>query len=175
MLSDADMYERMEKGWRGGITDGTLCGNSSTMQNTKAVRWWLPDIVERYGIKSVCDAGAGDLHWIKHITWSVPYRGFDLIPRHSDVKKLDITVDRLPDCDLILCRAVLNHLDEARIQMALRLFAESGKYLAATQFSVIDKVAREFMRLDLRKYLGNPIESIADTSGENSELALWKL
>lgn len=175
MLSDADMYERMQKGWRGGLSDGTVCGNSSTLANTKAVRDWLPLICAKYEIQTVCDAGAGDLHWIGQVEWNVDYFPFDLIPRHKAVSKLDITAEVLPPCDLILCRAVLNHLDIDRIRAAVELFRMSGQYLIATQFSGVTKTATAFCRLDLRPLLGTPLESIADTCGESSELALWKL
>lgn len=175
MLSDAAMRERMLKGWRGGLKDGTICGDSSTIAKTQAVRNWLPVLCDAYGIRSVCDAGAGDLHWIKHVSWTVEYRAFDLIPRSDHVSRLDVTSEQLPVCDLILCRAVLNHLDAPRIKMALDLFRQSGKYLLATQFSGVTKAATEFCRLDLRTLLGDPIDSIADTCGKHSELALWTL
>lgn len=175
MLSDAEMYERMQKGWRGGLSDGTVCGNSSTMANTEAVRHWLPKMAAKYEIETVCDAGAGDLHWIRDVPWNVDYVAFDLIPRNSQVIKFDITREVLPACDLILCRAVLNHLDIERIRLAVELFRMSSHYLVATQFSGVKKDATAFCRLDLRPLLGTPLESIADTCGEHSELALWKL
>ena len=175
MLSDEAMYERMQKGWRGGLSDGTVCGNSSTLENTRGAREWLPRMVEKYEIKTVCDAGAGDLHWIRKVAWDVDYFPFDLIPRHKAVVKFDITAEVLPPCDLILCRAVLNHLDTERVRNAIELFRMSGRYLVATQFSGVTKNAVEFCRLDLRPLLDSPLESIPDTCGEQSELALWKL
>ena len=175
VLTDAEMHARMVNGWRGGLRDGTVCGYSSTRENTKAVRQWLPELCERYDVRTVCDAGAGDLHWIGLVKWSVQYRPFDLVPRHPSVTAFDITTETLPACDLILCRAVLNHLDSTRVDMAVERFREAGKYLLATQFSGVTKDATEFCRLDLRERLGAPLESIPDTCGERSELALWKL
>jgi hypothetical protein len=32
MLSDAEMYERMQKGWRGGLSDGTVCQTCGSTQ-----------------------------------------------------------------------------------------------------------------------------------------------
>lgn len=175
MLSDEAMYERMQNGWRGGRHDGTQCGLSSTLQNTKAIRDWLPEVVKRYSIRDVCDAGAGDLHWIKYVQWDVTYRAFDLISRHKSITQLDITTECLPTCDLVLCRAVLNHLDTDRIIMALDLFSKAGKYLLATQFNAVPAVASQFCRLDLRSWLGEPLEQHEDTCGAHAMLALWKL
>lgn len=170
----------MAKGWRAGLSDGTICGNGSTRAHTKNIRAWLPKIVDRYGIKTVCDAGAGDLHWKQGMQWNVDYFPFDLIPRHESIGKLDITTQALPKCDMILCRMVLNHLDETRIQMALHLFKGSAEYLCATQFNGEDLPQRspQFTRLDLRKSpygLGEPLSKVQDGSEDVCSLALWKL
>ena len=176
MLSDKDMYERMAKGWRGGIPDGTICGQGSTKRNTSIITGWLPDVCKRLNIDSVCDAGAGDLHWIKRVPWDVDYKAFDLIPRHPEVQKLDITTERLPECDAILCRMVLNHLDDFRVEMALDLFAESADYLIATHFAGggVQRDA-QFTRMDLTRWLGEPIEMCRDGHEENCQLAVWRL
>lgn len=175
MLSDEAMRERMQNGWRGGLQDGTACGLSSTLENTKAIREWLPGLVEKYAIATACDAGAGDLHWIKYVQWQVEYRAFDLISRHKSIRQLDITTQPLPQCDLILCRAVLNHLDTDRIVMALEWFRQSGQYLLATQFNAVPAIASQFCRLDLRPWLGEPLEQHDDTCGKHAKLALWRL
>lgn len=177
MLSDEEMHERMRKGWRAGLKDGTVCGNGSTMAHTANIRQWLPEVCDRYGIKSVCDAGAGDLHWIGKVQWNVDYRPFDLIPRRPEVQKIDVTREALPACDAVLCRMVLNHLDSERVQMALGLFRHSARYLFATQFNGEDLPQRspQFTRLDLRCYLGDPLESVQDGAEDICSLALWAL
>ena len=180
MLSDEDMYQRMSKGWRMGMDDGTMCGNGSTLANTKNIRSWLPKICGQYGITRINDAGAGDLHWVRKINWLVAYRAFDLIPWRENVTKLDFTREVMPPCDAILCRMVLNHLDEERILMALELFRKSGKYLIATQFNGDELPQRspQFTRLDLRATpynLGKPLSSVQDASEAICSLALWKL
>ena len=168
MLSDEDMYNRMKKGWRGGRSNCTDCGQGSTIKNTRIISEWLPDMCKLLDIQSVCDAGAGDLHWIKHLKWDVDFKAFDLIPRHHNVEKLDITREALPKCDAIICRMVLNHLDDERIKMALELFRGSAKYLFATQFVQGGaQRTREFTRLDLTKYLGEPIEMCTDGHEDN--------
>lgn len=176
MLSDDEMMQRMQSGWRGGLSEGTICGQGSLLQNTAIIRSWLPDVCKRYEITSVCDAGAGDLHWIPRIDWDVDYKPFDLIPRSSEVGKIDITRRKLPNCDAILCRMVLNHLDDKRVDMAIKKFRKSGKYLIATHFigGGVQRIS-QFMRLDLTEYLGEPIEMSKDGHEDNCRLALWEL
>jgi len=101
---------------------------------------------------------------------------FDLIPRSHDVIKLDITREVLPKCDAILCRMVLNHLDGDRTVMAINLFRQSAKYLIATHF-VGDKKnrTRQFTRLDLCRYFGEPLEMSRDGYEQDCRLALWVL
>ena len=176
MLSHNDMYARMKRAWRGSNRDGTLCGQGSTRANTRIISNWLPVLCKEFDIHSVCDAGAGDLHWISHVEWDVDYQAFDLIPRSHSIGKLDITKRALPKCDAILCRMVLNHLDSKRIDMALTLFRKSAPYLIATHF-VGGGIQRttQFMRLDLTEILGEPISMSRDGHEENCRLALWEL
>ena len=174
--SDKELKAMCERGWRGGLSDGTECGRSSRVEYARTIMGWLPDICAEYRIKSICDAGAGDMHWIKLVSWPVDYQGFDLVPRHKDVKRLDITKKALPKCDAILCRMVLNHLDKERITKAIKLFKKSGKYLIATHF-VGDNINRnrEFTRLDLTEWLGKPLAVCEDGHEDNCRLAIWSL
>jgi len=128
-LTDAELLVKVKRGWR---CDETPCGTGSTIRNSSRIRTALPLIFEQYNIQSVVDAGAGDLHWAKLVDWP-DYQGFDLYPRHKDVKQLDITKQVLPKADLVICRHVLNHLSIKMAEQALGFFAMSGaKYLLMT-------------------------------------------
>jgi hypothetical protein len=172
---DDALRQRMRKGWSGGLYDGTPCGSGSTMTATVGIRAELPALAERHGIRSICDAGAGDLHWVRSIDWKVAYRPFDLVPRCTGVEQLDITQDQLPACDAILCRHVLIHLDPPRITIAIDLFRKSARFLLASQYDVAAPFnpADQFNRTDLRGLLGEPVERLKDVY--DSELALWRL
>ena len=173
-LTDEQMHERMAKGWRMGrpFTD---CGNGSTLEATRNVRAWLPAMVLKYDIHTVIDAGAGDMAWVRHIDWHVDYRPYDLIPRALGVIKWDISSSVLPRADLILCRMVLNHIQE-RIDQTLHMLRLSGSsYLAATQYDAGPTRTRQFARLDLRPWLGEPLERVKDGLDEGCEMALWEL
>jgi hypothetical protein len=174
MLSDQEMRERMANGWRMG-KPFTICGNGSTLEATANIRRWLPDLVKRYGIESVVDAGAGDMAWLPYMKWDVAYQPFDLIPRHPDVAQIDITTELLPRADAILCRMVLNHLQERLDQTVDLLKAGGSRYLIATQFDAGTNRTRQFQRLDLRPYFGEPLESVQDGREEGCLLSLFEL
>lgn len=179
MLTEKEMLDRMKNGWRGGKGDGTICGQGSMRRNTRSAVSWLPKIVEKYNIKSVGDAGAGDLHWIGDVEWDVEYKPYDLFPRKSIVRKLDITTELMEPCDAVLCRFVLNHLvdgeDNQRVTMAIDNFRKVAGYLIATNFEGGENRVRSFTRLDLRDYLGEPLESVVDGHEEGCNLSLWTL
>jgi len=153
----------------------TDCGNGSTLEATENVRKWLPRMAEKYGIRSVVDAGAGDLAWIELVEWDVHYIPVDLIPRRPEVARWDITTELLPLADAILCRHVLNHLAE-RLPQTVALFKRSeAKYLIATQYDAGENRTKQFQRCDLRPWFGEPLESIQDTSDELQRLAIWEI
>lgn len=109
------------------------CGAGSLYQNTEKTRKILETIAEKYDIKTVSDAGAGDLSWVTDTNWDVEYTPYDIRKWHPDVVEFDITKDVLPKTDLIVCRHVLNHLPSDLSQEALTRFNESGsKYLFIT-------------------------------------------
>jgi len=122
--------EKVVKGWR---STETPCGAGSELRNTTNVRSSLLEIVKKYKVKTVVDAGAGDLNWMKHMEWDVQYQGYDLYPRHESVIQFDLTKETLPKSDLILCRHVLNHLSPDYAQKCIDNFSKSeSKYLAVT-------------------------------------------
>ena len=173
-MTDDEILAEAQRGWKSGLGDGTPCGGGSTMWATEAVREWLPDVVAKYGIRRVCDAGAGDLHWIQHVKWDVQYRGFDLVPRHEYVEQFDITKDDLPQCDLILCRMVLNHLGQERTDAVIERFRRSGKYLLANRYvNTEPQHERPFRQVRIR--LGKPLAQIRDGYEDGCYLALWEL
>lgn len=178
MLTDKMMRHRMESGWRAG-RPFTACGNGSLPEHTENIRTWLPGLCERLAIRSINDAGAGDLQWSVGIDWDVDYLPFDLIPRDPRVLECDITRQVMPRADAILCRMVLNHLadDPRRISTALQNFEESGaRYLIATQFDPpFDNRTRQFQRLDLTERLGPYIDFAKDGNEPNCKLAVWEL
>lgn len=167
----------MRRGWGGGAAEGTPCGNGSLLAKTASVRGRIPALLEDYGIETICEAGAGDLHWAQNIFDGRAYQAYDLVPRRPEVQQIDITKAPLPRCDLIICRLVLIHLDPPRIKQALELFRQSARYLLASQYdgTFPFDAGNQFNRTNLVPLLGEPLERIPDIDEEIASLALWEI
>src|SRR5688572_27037131 len=77
--------DKFRAGWRGGLPE-TPCGYGSTLEATAAQRRWIPHLIDRYGLASIVDVGAGDLNWIKHTDLrGAHYTPLDLVPRRPEV------------------------------------------------------------------------------------------
>lgn len=123
---------KFKRGWVGGGKE-TPCGAGSKLKNTEKQREWIPRMVEKYGIDSIADIGAGDLNWVKHIEWDVDYVPYDLIVRDPSVVEFDIVNEVAPEADALLCLWVLNHLPYEQCEAALENLKASGsKYLIMT-------------------------------------------
>lgn len=90
---------------------------------------FLQDFFKRHNIKSIVDCGCGDWQFSKNIDFSgIDYKGFDVanfvIERNNATYKKDNVnfslyngdFSLLPSADLLLCKDVLQHLPNAKIQ-----------------------------------------------------------
>ncbi|MFI4940541.1 MAG: GlcNAc-transferase family protein [Burkholderiales bacterium] len=126
-------------------------GNGSSLAATVALRVWLLTMLQTLGIRTLADAGCGDLNWMKELTASLRYYfGYDIVAELvSDLRSVfkdrpncffsdaDIVTATLPECDAILCRDCLSHLTLDAALMALKGFRRSGsRLLFATTHSV---------------------------------------
>ena len=122
-------------------------GYGSSLAYTKNLRSALPKLIKELKIKILLDAPCGDLNWMKHLlpTLDVKYIGGDiveeLINHHKKVYSnpttnflhLDLTKDRLPNADLMICRDCLFHLSYQDIKKVLQNFVDSNiPYLLTT-------------------------------------------
>ncbi len=124
---------KYHEGWRGGLPE-TPCGNGSKLSQTVEQRKWIPQLLEKYQIRSIADVGAGDLNWISHIDLSgIAYLPLDLVPRHPSVKTFDIIQEVAPQVDMLMCLWVLNHFPADHCVQAIDNLVNSGsKYLLVT-------------------------------------------
>lgn len=137
-----------ENNWR---AVETVSGPGSTLANTVAIRKALPDLVRDFGIKSVLDIPCGDFNWMKEEDLrGCKYIGADIVENiisantekyslggsgQRSFLKMDITKDRLPEVDLILCRDGLVHLSTEDALKAVRNMKEScSRYMLVTTF-----------------------------------------
>jgi hypothetical protein len=122
--------EKFSRGWQSGMPE-TPCGSGSTMARTAAQRAWLPGMLQRHGVRSIADIGAGDLNWIQAtaIPAGVAYTAYDLVPRHPRVRAFDLVTDMPPAVDLIMCLWVVNHLPYEAARKAIANLRASGARL----------------------------------------------
>lgn len=127
--------------------DESASGEGSTMEATKTVRQILPQVIEKYQIKSMLDIPCGDYNWMKTIDKKCHYIGSDIV---KDIIKnnqeqytsdkvsfqvLDMTKDSLPKVDMIFCKDCFQHLSYENVAAAINNFKRSGsKYLLVSSF-----------------------------------------
>lgn len=98
-------------------------GPGSTLAATAPLRDALPELFDRYSVKTFLDAPCGDWTWMQEVDLSgVHYIGGDISLEVVEAVKeqhggsgreflhLDITSDPLPKADLMMCRDCLFHL-----------------------------------------------------------------
>ncbi len=121
----------------------TRSGSGSTVAATAAIRARLAELFRSVGVRSLADAGCGDMNWMNLLSDSLElYLGLDVVDdllqdlrtrygrrRGHFFANLDITLDDLPRCHAILCRDVLTHLPDYAVKAALRRFKDSGSRL----------------------------------------------
>jgi hypothetical protein len=172
----------------------TNCGPGSTEEMTRKLREFLPKVIKKHKIKTVNDAGCGDLFWVSLTDIDVDYVGYDdnirevargrALERDWKLVKADITKTPMRRCDLVICKDVFRHHSPSGIKNILSMM--DAKYLLAdfdeenrpgdTHHRDIgdETYCLQGNKTDLREYLGEPEEQIqADEQGKR--FGLWKL
>jgi SAM-dependent methyltransferase len=114
-------------------------GPGSEVECTQTLRREISRLIETLGVRSVLDAPCGDYNWFRLIPrgGGVSYLGADIVTplvernrkryanENTDFIKLDVTHDRLPRADLLICRDCLMHLSNQDIFSAIANFLSS--------------------------------------------------
>lgn len=126
---------------------GTRSGVGSTLNSTRAIREALPSILSDYGVKTLNDAGCGDLLWISQVPMlDTAYNGYDIHAlngveaarlgqmraREAKFYQLDFVNEDMAECDMVLCRDALFHLTNVDVMAAIDRFARVSPLLMAT-------------------------------------------
>ena len=181
-------------------SDETRSGSGSERSRMWRVVRDLSRLIAGLDIRSVLDAPCGDFNWMRDVELDgVSYTGCDIVEdlieanstryggRGRRFRKLDFTVDEIPEFDLILCRDVLVHLSYQHVFAALKNFRASGsKYLLATTFlktdTNIDIQAGWWRPINLQRppfNLPEPRDMLSDADSDDLHkdkvLALWDL
>jgi hypothetical protein len=187
--------------WEG---NESISGRGSDLDQTEVVRKELPKIIEELSVMVMLDAPCGDLNWINETKLDLKqYIGADIVPELIDANRrrygcankefivLDITKDKLPKVDLIVCRDCLVHLSSNQVMSALRNFRSSGSsYLLTTTFTNssvnVNIPTGKWRPINLQAspfHLPEPIKLIDENCSQqdhvriysDKHLGLWKL
>lgn len=145
-------------------------GAGSSELASREIRAHLPIIFSRWKLKNIIDAPCGDFNWMKLVTLDqdMHYTGLDIVPdliaennrKYASFQNCfilaDLTIDPLPNGDIVICRDCLFHLSNKDIFLFLRNFIESGtQFLLTTThknedgFLNTDIFTSEFRLIDL--------------------------
>lgn len=138
-----DIYRRHH--WSG---SESASGAGASTDQTRELRRSLPALLSELGVATMLDLPCGDYSWMRTIEMPViRYIGADLLPEvveplaaafgddRREFRVLDLTQDRLPPADLLLCRDCLVHLSFADIRRALGNAVGSGiRHMLTTTF-----------------------------------------
>jgi len=126
----------------------SVSGPGSSLARTAKLRRELPPLLREVGARTLLDAPCGDFNWMKDTPLGVEqYIGADVIPdlitrnrelygnHETQFALLDLTRDRLPRVDVILCRDCFIHFSYRHIAAAIRNFKRSGSsYLLTNSY-----------------------------------------
>jgi hypothetical protein len=153
--------------WKGGESHS---GPGSELAYTENLRFFLPILFERFGIRTIVDAACGDFNWMRFVplTKEMSYVGLDIVPeviaqnqrRHADGRRkfavANIVTDPLPAADVVMCRDCLFHLSNRDVALVLRNFvASNSRYLLTSShvngggFANTDINTGDFRLIDL--------------------------
>ena len=124
----------------------SVSGPGSSLARTKVIRQHLPGLLTVLQVSTLLDAPCGDYNWLRLTPLKLTlYIGVDIVPslvernnrlyagKGRKFRIADITEDKLPRCQAVLCRDCLIHLTSDEIFRALKNFQRSGaRYLLAT-------------------------------------------
>lgn len=180
----------------------SVSGPGSSLARTAKLRSELPQLLAAIGARTLLDAPCGDFNWIPHTQLALnQYIGMDIIPdlitRNQNLYANaqtrfvlgDLTRNKLPRVDVILCRDCLIHFSYRDIRTAIKNFKRSGStYLLTNSYPAWPKNENirtgDFRPLNLSLPPFNfppPLKQISEKHPhEQSQffgkvLALWKL
>jgi hypothetical protein len=174
----------------------SVSGRGSTLARTATITAQLPPLLEELGARTLLDAPCGDFNWMRHTKLgAVKYIGADVVPDliarnrrlHGGEGRsfvvLDITKDRLPGADAVLCRDCLIHLSFERIQAAVANFKKSGaRHLLCTTHTTVrentDCYDGQWRSVNLQLPPFNfppPVKLLVEDAEAGKCLGVWRL
>jgi hypothetical protein len=174
----------------------SVSGRGSTLARTKVIMSQLPLLLQELQTQVLLDAACGDFNWMRHVDMgNVRYVGVDIVPdlisrnreRYEAQRRTfilaDVTRDRLPDADVILCRDSLIHLSFRRIHATINNFKRNGAQylLCTTHNSVMENVdcpdgSWRSVNLQLSPFnFPKPLKVVVEDAELGKWLGVWRL
>lgn len=180
----------------------SVSGPGSNLARTAKLRRELPPLLEQIGARTLLDAPCGDFNWLQHTQLKIDqYTGVDVVPdlitrnqqlyanNKTQFVMLDLTRDKLPRADVILCRDCFIHFSYRHIAAAIKNFKRTGStYLLTNSYPLWQANTNirtgDFRHLNLALQPLNfppPLKQIDEKLPEEQEqffgkmLGLWKL
>jgi hypothetical protein len=153
-LAGMDLRQRFDYILRRNLwsSEESRSGSGSTLAETATLRNALPRLLGELGAATLLDIPCGDFGWLSTTELGVEYTGADIVASLVEANQrrygsagrafvcLDLTSDKLPVADVVLCRDCLVHLSYANIDRALKNIRASGaKWLLMTHFLRIEE------------------------------------
>lgn len=203
--STADMQETFRRIWAENYWGDaeSRSGGGSNLEQTRALRAALAELLVRWKIHSVLDVPCGDYHWMKEVLRpsGMQYIGADIVAElvasnqerygNEQVKfrRINLVEDQLPQVDLVFCRDCLVHLSYDAIGKALgQIRASRSTYLLMTHFPAgrrnRDIATGQWRPLDWRRkpfHFPEPLAIIEENCTEDrgryrdKAMALWRV
>jgi SAM-dependent methyltransferase len=174
----------------------SVSGRGSTLLRTEVIMRSLPPLLREIGVRTLLDAACGDFNWMQHTALEdIKYIGIDIVPelvdsnrsRYANAQRKfltrDVSKNRLPQADAILCRDCLIHLSFARINRTISNFKRNrAKYLLCTTHNSIvqniDCPDGDWRSINLQIDPFNfptPIRLIVEDEEAGKCLGLWRV
>ena len=138
-MSNKDIFSKIYKnGEWSGPGNTPLSGPGSSLWYTERLRSAFPGIIDKFKVKTLFDAGCGDLTWMSTLfdSLDIQYVGADVVDflieenrvkfPNLDLRVMDITIDPLPQADMMMCRDCMFHMSFEDIFRTLNNFVKSN-------------------------------------------------
>ena len=128
-------------------SDESVSGGGSELSYTQKLRQRLPEIIDKYEVKTLVDAPCGDFNWMKEVVrkTDIHYIGLDIVDSiveknrkenrktNIEFEVADMCADPIPECDILFVRDCLFHLSFKDIDRFLQNISKVNyKYLFTT-------------------------------------------
>ena len=174
----------------------SVSGRGSTLARTNVITSHLPTLLQELNAETLIDAACGDFNWMRYVDLgSIKYLGVDIVPALIDRNRQlyqtnqrtfavhDITRDRLPDADVILCRDCLIHLSFKSIKATISNFKQTNAthLLCTTHTTVtenLDCLDGSWRNINLLLPPFNfpqPVKSLVENAELGKCIGVWRL